>query len=117
MTNLGPQFSPAMMPKRKPEPPKPETPTSYSLTRHAAQQATLKGFDHAEVLEAANNHQTRYENGRYPDQYRHIRGNIVAVVHEPTKQIRTVYENVTETNLRPDQKDQDAQRYGARRGR
>ena len=118
MTNLSPrQFSPAMMPQRKPEPQVEAAPSSYSLTRHAAEQATAKGFSHEDVLEAANNHQTRYENGRYPDQYRHIRGNIVAVVHEPTKKIRTVYENVAETDLRPDQTDRDAQRYGRNRAR
>lgn len=116
MTNLSPrQFSPAMMPKRKPEPPAVEEPSGYRLTKHAADQATAKGWSHDDVLEAANNHQTRYENGRYPDQFRHIRGDIVAVVHEPSKTIRTVYANVKETDLRPDQTDRDAQRYG--RGR
>lgn len=87
----------------------------YRLAGHAAQQATAKGFDHADVLAAANDPHTTYANGRYPDQMRHIRGNIVAVVHPQSAKIVTVYENVKQTDLRPDQTDHDAQRYNARR--
>jgi hypothetical protein len=46
---------------------------------------------------------------------RHIRGDVVAVVHPPSQKIVTVYRNVTETDLRPDQTDADAQRYGRSR--
>lgn len=87
----------------------------YRLHPHAASQATKKGFTHSAVLEAANNPSVTYDNGRYPDQKRHIKGDIVAVVHPRTKQVMTTYLNVKETDLRPDQRDADAQKYGARR--
>lgn len=103
-----------MMPKRKPQPTT-EQPTGYSLSGHAASQARAKGWDHAAVLAAANDPQTTYENGRYPGQMRHIRDNLVAVVHPESRKVVTVYENVTETALRPDQTDKDAQAYGRRR--
>lgn len=103
-----------MMPKRRPEP---EAPSGFTLSGHAAQQARAKGWSHSDVLAAANDPHTTYENGRYPGQMRHIRNDLVAVVHPESKTVVTVYQNVTETDLRPDQKDADARRYGARRGR
>lgn len=87
----------------------------YTLHPHAARQATAKGFSHADVLDAANRPSVSYDNGRYPGQKRHIKNGIVAVVEPHTRTVRTVYANVKETDLRPDQKDCDAQRYGARR--
>jgi hypothetical protein len=87
----------------------------YMLSTHARKQATMKGWSHEDVLAAANNPSTTYENRRYPGQMRHIRGSIVAVVHPETKKIVTAYENVTETNLRPDQTDKDAKAYQRRR--
>lgn len=109
------QFSPAMMPKRKPQAAPQPVPDGFTLHPHAARQATAKGWSHEDVLEAANNPQTTYDNGRFPGQKRHIRGDLVAVVETASKQVRTVYQNVTETDLRPDQTDRDAQRYGRSR--
>jgi hypothetical protein len=117
--DLPSQFTPGMMPKRRPDHTTsaravdPDAP--YTLSGHAAQQARAKGWAEDDVLHAANNHEVAYENGRFPDQMRHIRGDIVAVVHPASKKVVTVYQNVTETALRPDQTDADAQRYG--RGR
>jgi hypothetical protein len=108
-----------MMPRRRPDHTTsarsvdPDAP--YTLSGHAAQQARAKGWSEDAVLNAANNHEVAYDNGRYHDQKRHIRGDIVAVVHPQSKKVVTVYQNVTETALRPDQTDADAQRYG--RGR
>ena len=111
------EFSPAMMPRRRPDHTTPVRSESsgYTLSGHAAQQARSKGWSDDQVIDAANNHQTRYANGRYPDQFRHISGDVVAVVHEPSRKIVTVYQNVKETDLRPDQADSDALRYEARR--
>lgn len=103
------QFDPRKMPQRRPQP------DGYSLHPHAARQATSKGWSHSEVLEAANAPHTTYENRRYPGQMRHIRGDLVAIVDPERKQVVTVYKNITETDLRPDQRDADAQRYGRRR--
>lgn len=111
-------FTPGQMPQRRPDhttPVRSETPDAYTLSGHAAQQATAKGWHPDEVLAAANDPQTTYANGRYEGQMRHIRGDIVAVVHPESKKVVTLYRNVTETDLRPDQQDHDALRYGARR--
>lgn len=104
-----------------PQPPKPSDMLGrqfgggYRLDPHAARQANQKGFSHSDVLAAANDPHVTYDNGRYPDQKRHIRGDIVAVVHPESKRVITTYLNVAETDLRPDQKDRDALRYGARK--
>lgn len=103
------QFSPLRMPQRKPEP------TGYTLSAHASRQAQAKGWSNDDVLAAANDPHVTYDNGRYPGQKRHIRGDLVAIVHPESRQVKTVYQNVTETELRPDQTDADAQRYGQRR--
>lgn len=114
--DLPQQFSPAMMPARRPEHttsarnPDPDAP--FTLSGHAAQQARSKGWSEDDVLNAANNHEVAYDNGRFPDQKRHIRGDIVAVVHPVSRKVVTVYKNVAETDVRPDQQDLDAQRYG-----
>jgi len=91
--------------------------STFSLHPHAAKQATMKGLDHAAVLDAANNPHHTYPNGRYPGQIRHIRNGIVAVVDPSRQQVITVYEDQRETALRPDQRDADALRYGRNRGR
>ncbi len=117
--DLPSQFNPGMMPARRPDHTTsarsvdPDAP--YTLSGHAAQQARAKGWSEDDVLHAANHHEVAYDNGRYPDQKRHIRGDIVAVVHPASKKVVTVYKNVAETELRPDQNDADAQRYQARR--
>lgn len=104
------QFNPGMMPKKRVE-----REVDWSLTPHAAKQATAKGWSPDDLLSAAREPHTTYENGRYPGQMRHIRGNLVAVVDPASKKVITAYENVTETDLRPDQTDRDAQNYGRRR--
>lgn len=110
------QFSPAMMPRRRVEHTTSarDVAEGFTLSGHAAQQARAKGWTEDQVLEAANQPHTTYANGRYEGQMRHIRGDVVAVVHPESQKIVTVYQNVTETSLRPDQTDADAQRYGAR---
>jgi hypothetical protein len=90
---------------------------TYRLHPHAARQATEKGFDHSAVLDAANDPAHSYPNGRYPGQMRHIKNGIVAVVDPAKQHVITVYEDRTETALRPDQKDADAQAYGRKRAR
>lgn len=57
------QFSPLSMPKRKPVASQPPTTSEgYTVHPHAAQQAKLKGFLLNDVLAAANDPQTTYEN-------------------------------------------------------
>ena len=86
----------------------------YGLHPHAARQATMKGFDHAAVLRAANDPQHTSDNRRYPGQKRHVRDGIVAVVDPAKGHVVTVYEDQRETAPRADQKDRDAQRYAQR---
>ena len=113
------EFTPAMMPKRRPDhTTDARSPGSgYTLSGHAAQQARSKGWTEDDVLRAANDPQTTYANGRYEGQKRHIRGDLVAVVHPESQKVVTIYQNVKETALRPDQSDADALRYNARRQR
>ena len=86
----------------------------FTFSVHAVKQAQAKGMDLAAVRDAAQDPTITYANGRYAGQMRHIKGSIVAVV-DPAKQIVvTVYENMTETALRPDQTDRDAMAYGLR---
>ena len=108
-----------MMPKRRPDHTTPARQESagFTLSGHAQQQIRAKGWSEDDVLAAANDPHTTYDNGRYPGQKRHIRGDIVAVVHPDSGKIVTAYQNVTETDIRPDQSDADAQRYAARRAR
>lgn len=111
--DLPSQFTPANMPRRRPD----HTTSArqedggFTLSGHAAQQARAKGWSEDQVLHAANNPSITYANGRYEGQMRHIHGDVVAVVHPASKKIVTVYQNVTETDVRPDQTDADAQRY------
>lgn len=114
------QFTPASMPKQKVDhaaskPPAWES-SGYRLPSHVKTQADKKGWSHEQVLQAANDPQTTYDNGRYPGQKRHIRGDLVAVVDPDRMHVVTVYQNVKETDLRPDQKDPDALAYGRRKG-
>jgi hypothetical protein len=87
----------------------------YRLTYHAQQQATAKGWSSAQVLEAANRPQHTSPSSRFPGQWRHVRGEIVAVVDPADHRVITVYQDVRETSVRADQTDRDAQRYASRR--
>ena len=102
-------------PKPRPPAPRPAYVPMWSLTRHASEQAVAKGFGVDAVLNAARSPQITYESMRVPGQYRHVSGRIVAVVDPVDRRVITVYENVTETDVRPDQTDADALAYG--RGR
>lgn len=87
-------------------------PPTFRLLSHAMTQAEAKGFRVEDVLAAAQDPTHTYDNGRFPGQKRHIRGGICAVVDPVRCIVITVYTNVQETALRPDQKDADAKRYG-----
>jgi hypothetical protein len=66
------------------------------------------------VGHAANLPSVTYPNGRVPGQMRHIKDGMVAVVDPKSQKIITFYENVVETDLRPDQTDKDALTYRER---
>jgi hypothetical protein len=86
----------------------------YRLTYHAQQQAAQKGWSSAQVLEAANRPQQTTPSSRFPGQWRHVRGSIVAIVDPADRRVITVYQDVAETALRADQTDRDAKSYAAR---
>lgn len=88
----------------------------FTLTAHAIKQAQEKGVEIAEVLSAANRPSITYANGRVPGQMRHVRGDLVTVVDPISERVITLYRNVIETDVRADQKDEDAKRYAVRRG-
>lgn len=75
-----------------------------TLTRHAADQARSKGFTHDETWQAMTNPDVTYPSGpKYPGQERRIKGRVVCVVDKDANRCITFYENVVETDLRPDQ--------------
>ena len=77
----------------------------WTTTSHARRQAQSKGFDTYDLLAAAGAPEVTYAHGpAYPGQYRHIRAGIVTVVDPTARRIITVYVNVTETPIRPDQR-------------
>lgn len=73
------------------------------ISDHAISQAAEKGWSLHEVWLAHIDPDVRYPSGRYPGQYRHIRGDLVVIVEERSNKAVTVYLNVKETDLRPDQ--------------
>lgn len=85
---------------------------TYRITHHAKTQAESKGFTVADIQAAAMHPSVTYANGRYPNQMRHIRNGLVAVVDTVNRTVVTIYADVIETDLRPDQTDRDALRYG-----
>lgn len=85
-------------------------------TRHVEVKSAAEGITLAEIRTAADYPTITYANGRYPNQMRHIRGDLVTTVDVKSNRIVTFYKNVVETEVRDDQTDKDAQRYKARRG-
>ncbi len=73
------------------------------ISDHAKAQAAAKGFSLDAVFLAHSDPDISYANGRYAGQARRIRDGIVAVVDEARNICVTVYANVVETELRPDQ--------------
>lgn len=73
------------------------------ISDHAIAQAAEKGWTLHEVWLAHIDPDVRYPSLRYPGQFRHIRGNLVVIVDERLNKAVTVYLNVEETALRPDQ--------------
>lgn len=73
------------------------------ITTHAMAQAKAKGWTLRQVFLAHVDPDVTYPSGRYPGQVRHIRGNLVAIIDAAANRCVTVYENVVETALRPDQ--------------
>lgn len=83
------------------------------FTTHAYNKINGDASLAVKIMAAAKNPTVRYENGRFPGQFRHIRDGWVAVV--AGDRVVTFYENVVETDVRADQTDADAQDYAARR--
>jgi hypothetical protein len=87
----------------------------YRLTYHAQKQAAAKGWTSEDVLLAADKPLHTYPSARVPGQWRHVRGDIVAIVDPADHRVVTVYQDVAETEVRMDQLDDDARAYAARR--
>lgn len=73
------------------------------ISDHAITQAAEKGWTLDQVFAAHAFPHVRYPSGSHPGQYRHIRGDLVVIVDERRNKAVTVYLNVKETDLRPDQ--------------
>ena len=94
------------------------TPGGWVLSHHVIQQGLAKGFTLEDLVSTTDKPGHTYPNGRYEGQERRILGNIVLAVDVEKKRAITCYENVTETDLRDDQREQanrqqraDALRY------
>ena len=85
----------------------------FTFTDHAYAKINGDADLAKKIMDAARFPSVRYENGRFPGQYRHIRDGWVAVV--AGNRVVTFYENVVETDLRPDQTDDDATAYAKKR--
>lgn len=77
--------------------------TPPRISTHCKEQAALKGWTLDDVFLAHVDPDICYPSGRYEGQQRHIRDNLVVVVDAVRNVAVTVYENVVETPLRPDQ--------------
>lgn len=77
--------------------------TPARISDHCKAQAAEKGWTLDEVYKAHIDPDICYPSGRFPGQQRHIRDNLVVIVDAARNIAVTVYENVTETALRPDQ--------------
>jgi hypothetical protein len=87
------------------------TPRGYVIRQHVLDQAALKGYTVEQVVRVIDDPTIRYENRRYPGQFRHIRDGLVVCV-DPTRQVAiTLYADRIETPQRPDQTDADARRH------
>lgn len=73
------------------------------ISNHAKDQAAAKGWSLWQVYLAHIDPDVTYPSGRYPGQVRCIRGNLVAIIDATRNICVTVYENIVETELRPDQ--------------
>lgn len=75
------------------------------ITSHAKQQAANKGFTLEQVFLAHTDPDICYPStqSRFPNQQRHVRDGLVVVVDATRNMAVTIYENVVETPLRPDQ--------------
>jgi hypothetical protein len=75
---------------------------TYFLSEHAKQQAQAKGWTEFQILVATRNPHIVYKCSE-PNQERHVRNGIVAVVNKLTGCVITCYADAIETPLRPDQ--------------
>ena len=87
------------------------------ITAHAMRQIASKGFDLATVEAVWRNPDYTYPSHRYPDQHKRVGGGLCLCCDNSSGRIVTVFVNQTETDLRPDQRDRDAVRYGQTRAR
>lgn len=85
----------------------------FTFTDHAYRKINHDADLAKKVMDAARFPSVRYESGRFPGQHRHIRDGWVAVVEG--NRVVTFYENVVETDIRPDQVDDDATTYAKKR--
>ncbi len=92
----------------------------FTLTQHAYAKIGGDAVLAAQVLDAAEYPHVTYgvtnqRNTLGQRQQRHIRNGMVAVVDPISHKVITFYADVVETDIRPDQTDEAAQEYAAKR--
>lgn len=90
-------------------------PTQVRMSRHAATKVAEAGITATALSEAYNSPETTYASHRYPNQEKRIGNGLCLCVDKATGVVVTVFVHKTETDLRADQTDRDALRYGQRR--
>jgi len=88
---------------------------NVSMSRHAATKVAEAGISLRDVQEAYSSPDTTYASHRYPNQEKRIGNGLCLCVDKTTGVIVTVFVHKVETDLRADQTDRDALRYGQRR--
>ena len=73
------------------------------VSEHAERQAVAKGWTRDDIIDAVCSPHTTYPSLKYPGQVRMIKGDLCVVVEPASNRVVTVYKNVVETDLRPDQ--------------
>lgn len=91
----------------------------FILSKHAENKVTTND-EYLAVLDAANNPSVTYgvttqRNASGNRRERRIKGDIVTVVDPQSATVITFYANVVETDIRPDQTDDAALEYAAKR--
>lgn len=73
------------------------------VSEHAERQAVAKGWTRDDIIAAVDWPDTQYPSMKYPGQVRMIKGDLCVVCDPAANRVVTVYKNVVETPLRPDQ--------------
>lgn len=88
---------------------------NFSCTAHATRTIEAKGFDLDMVEAVWRDPDMTYPSHKHPGQHKRIGQGIVLCCDDKTGRVITIFLNLVETDLRPDQTSADAQAWNRRR--